>query len=243
MQIPRYPSERCLLITDSGLGSLILTAMASEQTTIQPTSGDTKQRSTLYPAWWTSCTDMDIRIPLIDRAVEMQADLLSLPMLRDRAGYPDTDTASDASTDTSMGAHQNRMLLDAATLAISMGIKRVIWPIHSSSLSGDGQSGPVDHLEQVGRAIDRALLTARLATLDAQDYGGVEVMIETPLVDLNDAQLSDLAADLNIPIHSCWFSGANSVPDAALELNRWAAQPIIGSMLEHRPQTHQASNI
>lgn len=241
MQIPRYPTERCLLITDSGLGSLILTAMASEQSSIQSSSTDPNSKSTLYPAWWTSCTDMDIRIPVIDRAVEMQADLLSLPLLRDNAGYPESDAGTQAQSVTSMGAHQNRMLLDAATLAITMGIKRVVWPIHSNSpQSGQDQ---IDHLEQIGQAIDRALLTARLATLDAPDYGGVEVMIETPLVDLSDSQLSDLAVDLNIPIHTCWFSGTNAFPDAALELNRWAAQPIIGSILEHRPQSHQPSSL
>lgn len=222
MQIPRYPSEPCLLITDSGLASLVLTAMASEQ----PTTAD-QQRSALYPAWWTSQSDMDIRIPAVDKAVEMQADLLSLSVIRDRAGYP--EEASDRGHQSSLGVHQTRMLLDAAALAIELGIKRVVWPIHVNE-----SEDPAQQLAQIATAIDRSLLTARLATLDAQDHGGVEVTIETPLVDLNTQQLSELAADLNIPISSCWWSD-DSLPDAQAEHALWTNQPTTASMLEHRP--------
>jgi len=228
MQIPRYPSEPCLLITDAGLASLILTAMASEQP-----AADSKQRTTLYPAWWTSQSDMDLRIPAIDRAVEMQADLLSLAVIRDQAGYPEETPVRGQQS--SLGVHQSRMLLDAATLAIQLGIKRVIWPIQASE-----SEDPAEQLDQIATAIDRALLTARLATLDAQDQGGVEVSIETPVVDLTNQQLSDLAADLNVPITSCWWIDT-ALPGASDEFNKWAGQPITASMLEHRPQQSSAT--
>jgi hypothetical protein len=224
MQIPRFPNEPCLLITDAGLGSLVLSSMAAEQ--------PSKDSTRLYPAWWTSQSDMDIRIPAIDRAIEMQADLLSLPVIRDRAGYP--EEAGSRSKPASLGTHQTRMLLDAATLAIELGLKRVIWPIRAS----DPTSGADENadIETIATAIDRALLAARLATLDAQDQGGVEVSIETPIVDLTNHELSDLAADLNVPINSCWWSDA-TLPDAHDHFKCWNQQPTTASMLEHRPLT------
>jgi len=227
MQIPRHPNDPALLITDAGLPSLILTAMASEQ----PTK-DNQKRTTLYPAWWTSQSDMDLRIPAIDRAIQMQADLLSLTITPDHAGYP--EEADTRNQQSSRGVHQTRMLLDAATLAIKLGYKRVLWPIQIPNTIQDTQNS-AEHLNQIATAIDRALLTARLATLDAQSQGGIEVTIETPLVDLTDSQLSDLAADLNIPIQSCWFND-QSLPDAQEELARWTQQPTTASLLEHRPQ-------
>jgi hypothetical protein len=222
MQIPRFPNEPCLLITDAGLGSLVLTAMAAEQ--------PSKEATRLYPAWWTSQDDMDIRIPAIDRAIEMQADLLSLQLIRDRAGYP--EEAGPRSNPASLGTHQTRMLLDAATLAIELGIKRVIWPIRVADPSHT--SDEAADLDHIATAIDRALLAARLATLDAQEHGGIEVIIETPIVDLTNHELSDLAADLNVPINSCWWSDA-TLPDAQTHYNCWNQQPTTASMLEHRP--------
>ena len=144
MQIPRHPNEPCLLITDAGLPSLILSAMASEQ----PSSSD--QRTTLYPAWWTSQSDMDLRIPAIDRAIQMQADLLSLTITPDHAGYP--EEADSRNQQSSQGVHQTRMLLDAATLAIQLGYKRVLWPIQIPNTIQDTQS-TAEHLNQkIGRA-------------------------------------------------------------------------------------------
>lgn len=222
MQIPRFPNEPCLLITDAGLGSLVLSAMAAEQ--------PNKDATRLYPAWWTSQDDMDIRIPAIDRAIEMQADLLSLQLIRDRAGYP--EEAGPRSNPASLGTHQTRMLLDAATVAIELGLKRVIWPIRAAEPSDD--SNEVANLDTIATAIDRALLAARLATLDAQEHGGVEVIIETPIVDLTNHELSDLAADLNVPINACWWSDT-TLPDAQTHFNCWNQEPTTASMLEHRP--------
>ncbi len=227
MQIPRYPDDPCLIITDAGLPSLILTAMLSEQQ-----SSKNQQRSTLYPAWWTSQNDMDIRIPAIDKAVDMQADLLSLTVVRDHAGYPEESTEE---SNTALGIHQTRMLLDAATLAIKLGFKRVLWPIQIPETPDSAQ-----RLNEISTAIDRAILTARLATLDAQSQGGVEVTIATPLVDLTNQQLSDLAADLNVPLITCWWTDT-TLPDAQDHSTRWAGQPTIASMLEHRPQSSNAA--
>lgn len=221
MQIPRYPDDPCLIITDAGLPALILASMLSEQ---QPSKN--QPRSTLYPAWWNSQTDMDILIPAIDKAVDMQADLLSLTVVRDHAGYPEESTEESSTT---LGIHQTRMLLDAATLAIKLGFKRVLWPIQIPESTDASQ-----RLDEISTAIDRAILTARLATLDAQSQGGVEVTIETPLIDLTDPQLAEIAADLNVPISSCWWAD-HSLPDAQPEKSRWTTESQTASMLESRP--------
>lgn len=222
MQIPRYPSERCLLITDAGLGSLVLSAMASEQP-----PADDQQRSMLYPAWWTSQSDLDLRIPALDRAIQSQADLLSLSVIKDHAGYPEEDFEGGQA---SLGIHQTRMLLDAATLAIQMGIKRVLWPIQAN-VDYQHESESTHNLHQIAAAIDRSLLCARLATLDAQDHGGVEVTIETPLVDLTNSQIADLAADLNVPINACWWTDS-SLPGAEIEYKQWAQESQTALMLQ-----------
>lgn len=224
MQIPRFPDDPCLLISDAGLGSLVLAAMASEQSC--------KDLTRIYPAWWTSQTDMDIRIPAIDRAIQMQGDLLSLQVIADHAGYP--EDATPRSAQSSIGTHQTRMLLDAATLAMQLGLKRVVWPIRAIGPSRSENSEEL--IYHIGVAIDRALLTARLATLDAQEHGGVEVTIETPIVDLTNHELSDLAADLNVPINACWWTDT-SLPDAAEHFNCWDHEPTTASMLEHRPSS------
>jgi hypothetical protein len=48
-------------------------------------------------------------------------------------------------------------------------------------------------------AADRALLAARLLSLDADGVAG-GLVIETPLLELTDAELIDLAGDIDAPI-------------------------------------------
>ena len=91
------------------------------------------------------------------------------------------------------------MLLSAAIEAASLGLSRVIWPIHA----GAAREVDTDALADV---CDRALLIGQLVGLDTARAAGVtSIHIETPYADLTDAQLMDLALDMDAPLHACWW--------------------------------------
>jgi hypothetical protein len=60
---------------------------------------------------------------------------------------------------------------------------------------------------------DRALLAGQLVGLDVARLGSAGdgapmakgLRIETPYADLTDAQLMDLALDMDVPLHACWW--------------------------------------
>ncbi len=97
------------------------------------------------------------------------------------------------------------MLLSAAIEAVSFGLSRVIWPIHA----GAAKDVNTDALADV---CDRALLAGQLVGLDVARAGAADgaalvrsVRIETPYADLTDAELMDLALDMDVPLNACWW--------------------------------------
>jgi 7-cyano-7-deazaguanine synthase in queuosine biosynthesis len=95
------------------------------------------------------------------------------------------------------------MLLSAALEAASLGLSRIIWPIHA------GAAPEVD-VAALADVCDRALLAGQLVGLDlARLAAGATptrgVRIETPYADLTDAELMDLALDMDVPLHACWW--------------------------------------
>jgi len=79
-----------------------------------------------------------------------------------------------------------RMLLEAASSAIHLGARRVVWPV---SAGGD--------LDAMARAIERAGAVHSL--LNTQD-GDPELLIDLPVVDLHDEQLVCIADDSGLPL-------------------------------------------
>jgi len=209
MLTPRLPDDRCLLVSDGSLGALVLTALLSEA------RRDDGEPSLLYPGWWGVSEDLDALIPRIDRSLEQAAGYGGFDLIRDRAGYPDLDEIRAARGGVVSGMHRTRLLLDACAVAIEHGIRTVIWSVQ---VPGDDDA----RLGRIGDAIDRALLAARLATLDAEEQGGIEVRMLTPIVDLADDQVLDLANDLSVPVESCWWRDPEH-PIAAREHQRWAS--------------------
>jgi hypothetical protein len=100
----------------------------------------------------------------------------------------------------SSGARDTAMLLSAAIEAASLGLSRVVWPIHA----GAAREISVDALADI---CDRALLVGQLVGLDVMraDAGGGSIRIETPYADLTDAQLMDLALDMDAPLSAAWW--------------------------------------
>ncbi len=96
------------------------------------------------------------------------------------------------------GARQSSMLMSAVLEAITLGLDRVVWPIHA------GAAAEVD-LANLADICDRALLVGQLIGLDMQRLGDQTIAIETPYADLNDSQLLELALDMDVPVQSAWW--------------------------------------
>jgi len=71
-----------------------------------------------------------------------------------------------------------------------------VWPVHVGA-----------DLEGMDRALARARLVERLVNLDLpqEHEGEPPLRIETPLLDLTDRQIAELAADLDAPLDVCWW--------------------------------------
>ncbi|MBY0309440.1 MAG: 7-cyano-7-deazaguanine synthase, partial [Phycisphaerales bacterium] len=79
------------------------------------------------------------------------------------------------------------------------GVGRVVWPVQFEALADDRR------LARVGVAFDRALLAARLLSVDTRQSMGQSVVIHTPFAELTDDQLLDLAADMDVPVGLAWW--------------------------------------
>ncbi len=90
---------------------------------------------------------------------------------------------------------ESRRLLDACAACKAEGCERVIWPVWCA--------GEVDG---IALALDRARLVSTLASLDARRGG---VSIETPVLDLLESQLADLAVDVGVPTQTGWLADEN----------------------------------
>ncbi|MCA9303829.1 MAG: hypothetical protein KC996_06875 [Phycisphaerales bacterium] len=225
MPTPRLTSERCLILSDGGLESAVVAAIAAEQTARADT-----EPPVVMAAWWGSLTDLDLVLPSIDRAVARQADMFGLAMLTDQTGYP-PEQSEDALA-LSEGAQHSQMLLQAAGYANAIGIRRIVWPVRIGSALRDFEQAR--DLEQLANTIDRSVLAGRLATLDAgggqADTELREVLIETPVVDFSNIQLADLAGDLSVPLDGCWwFQDRQILPSAHAEYKYWAALPVLNA--------------
>ncbi|MFN0011338.1 MAG: hypothetical protein ACKVS8_06810 [Phycisphaerales bacterium] len=124
------------------------------------------------------------------------------------------------------GETLSKMLLLAGSDAIKRGLSRLIWPAH---LGGPGGSSErlADHsggLDAIADVCDRAMAAARLLSLDAGPEG---FSIQTPFVDFTDAQIADLASDVDLPLEQAFLGSAEGI--GASEYRRWAkALSVVG---------------
>jgi len=115
-------------------------------------------------------------------AAEAQADILGLGGVVAGAESPGLSGPSALS----------RTLLLACERAGEVGAATVVWPVVCG-----------DDLEHLAAAADRARLLSRLWTLDNQ--AGETHGVRTPLADLNDAEVAELALDLDAPLETLWW--------------------------------------
>ncbi|MBY0310971.1 MAG: 7-cyano-7-deazaguanine synthase [Phycisphaerales bacterium] len=96
------------------------------------------------------------------------------------------------------GAKQSAMLISAVLEAATLGLSRVVWPIHA------GASQEID-IAQLADICDRAMLVSQLIGLDTMRSSERSMAIQTPYADLNDAQLMELALDMDVPLQNAWW--------------------------------------
>ena len=136
-------------------------------------------------------------------AARMQAELLGLGSIREPADGADFWTSLPG------GLGEAAMLLAGVNEVIQSGLTRLLWPKHAS---GD--------LDSMLDGADRALLIQRLGLIEQQRLGTPGLRIDTPLIDLSDLQVADLAVDLDAPVWSCWWAMPNAVDLGAADAER-----------------------
>jgi len=206
--------------------------MASEQ---QQLSGN--EPSIILPTWWEWTQEVDLMISAADPAIVRQSIAYGLNIFPEQSVYPPDDER--ALRECSIGSIQSRILLEAAQIALRAGIRRVVWPVRVMRPEMDLN---IDHLlDEIAITVDRALLSARLGSLDASESTGVDVVIETPFVDLSNEQMVDLVGDLALPIDTCWWHDGRTLPHAQERYAFWAKMRLRSQgqiELKPRPKTH-----
>jgi hypothetical protein len=140
------------------------------------------------------------------QAIARQCELFTLPVLSPTAAAEPAAPSPEA---------ESHHLLSATHLAARNGFTTVLWP--ASAAAGDSLD-----LDRIAQITDRALLVSRLVAIDADSHGAPSIRIETPYADLTDRQIADLIADMELPIESCWWWGAEAIDALAdRESRRW----------------------
>lgn len=143
------------------------------------------------------------------------------------------------------GLWQTALLVSACAQAAALGIGRVLWPIHhgppiatgagdAGDLSGlvNAEPGEID-LGWLSATTDRALLAGQIASIDLARVvatpgdqaraGRAMVHVETPYADFTDAELLELALDMDVPLAAAWWCERDA-PQACAECascRRW----------------------
>jgi hypothetical protein len=178
------PSLSTLVIADGGLPSLLAAAIEAERRLVGGGGVLLMPWATAEPA----ATDQAVAVASIARFLRHD---VAEPCL----APPDVGDALPP------GMRDSMCLLTALHTARLAGCERVVWPIQyhndDSSIGGD--------LDRIAAAVDRAQLIGRLALLESPRSGSDAVRIDAPLVDLTDAQIADLAVDVDAPVYLAWW--------------------------------------
>ncbi len=239
MIVPRFTQERCLILADGSMESMLACAMANEQQHLQGQANAANVAGSMVLAsWWEWLDEVDLMISAVDPAVMRQSEIYQLDLYPNRSAYPPEDIESARAQ--SVGSVQSRILLEAAQLALNSGIRKVIWPVRIQRPESEFE---VEHaIDLIGTAVDRALLASRLASLDADIDSAVDVVIETPFVDLSNNQMADLAQDLSLSIDSTWWHSARTLPLAQSRQAFWASKLKRSSAIQE-PKPQQRANL
>ena len=171
--MPDAPDAPTLVINDGSLAGLVACLMAGERGEVV---------SWTPPPGSPLSSDAGASPSSADSVIDEQADLL---------GYRETvraDPPDLASGGAPPGTIASALLLRAVIDGAARGCRAVVWPVVAGS-----------DLDAMAEATERAMLVTRLVWLDEAAFGAGAVTVETPLVDLTEAQVADLADDLDAP--------------------------------------------
>lgn len=202
--------SRTLVISDGSLASLVACAAAREA--IVSAGGDEKAARPIV-----------LFMPVGDetnrarrQAIEKQAKLYELDVAEARGEL----RGPGAHGSFGAGLSETLNLIGATYQAAQLGCDLVVWPV---------QFVGAPDVEKIARAVDRALLVTRLASLDSAEHGKPAIKVDTPFADLTDKQIADLVIDMNVPVELCWWWGAGPKDEHALQrAERWV--PVLQSL-------------
>ncbi len=105
------------------------------------------------------------------------------------------------------GHRRSRYLTEAVYHAISNGYTTLVCPWQAETFDPDAtrDTNELPTVDGLARELDRALLVSRLVTLDAAEHGAGVFEVQTPLMDLSDVQVAEMALDLDVPIWRAWW--------------------------------------
>lgn len=139
------------------------------------------------------------------------------------------------------GRHATSLLVESLGVAAGMGTEdrwgEIVWPVQIPPEAGHS-------LDRIAAALDRAMLLGQVDSVDAEDEGatvgsarrtGEGVTIRTPLIDLRDEQVVELALDLELPLRAM---AEGRIPMACVWDQRWvnAYRRLTGIACERKPE-------
>ncbi|MEO1007376.1 MAG: hypothetical protein AAFX79_02295 [Planctomycetota bacterium] len=177
-------SPSTLVLFDGDLPSLVAASLARDE------AGQTGSAAVLPTPPHRGAADA------LGPTLRAAAEAIGLDVLESRLAPSSTPTSAAART---------AALLAAARAAADHGDRRLVspWMALDAEPNADRAPGDQPTVETLARELDRAVLVARLIMLDATD--AASFAIDTPLADLSDAQVADLAVDLDVPVWRCWW--------------------------------------
>ncbi|HRJ50046.1 MAG: hypothetical protein KF787_11525 [Phycisphaeraceae bacterium] len=212
--------NRTLVVGDGGLASILACAAAADASLLaEPDAG---QRQAIRPILWVPAW-AGHTAPARRWAVQRQAEFFEMELVEaPEKAIPSGDVDPSAQEVRHDWSADSRMLVSASWAGIERGCTRLVWPFHSSHAQ-------CPDIDEVSRAVDRALLVSRLVRLDAHHHGIDSFRIDVPMVDFSDRQIADLVIDMDLPVRLCWWWRAEmarpGTPDFRREHERWT--PIL----------------
>lgn len=186
--------SQALVITDGGLPALVAAAIEAERFAAAENAESGGGAPALLMPWVTNPALTEVQLTAVaSQARFLRQELLEPAPIREFA------------TGTSPAFLDSLGLLVAVEVARANGCGRIVWPVHTHA-TDDTLAGGIDG---IAASVDRALLVERLAMLDAEPASVTpdteDLAIETPLVDVTDAQVAELVVDLDAPAYLCWW--------------------------------------
>lgn len=191
-------SSRTLIVSDGGIASLVACAVAKETAAID---GRMQAGTCILPCsriWGGAMSSPNLR----QKATLLQAEVFGYECWEPLTGV--TAGAEPLPGTLEVRERETLELLAAAELAVRKGCDTVVWPVQCVGPSPDRDEDGLD-LDWIARAADKAVLVSRLVATDADAHHKPGIRIETPYLDVTDHQLADLAAEMELPMRTCWW--------------------------------------